>query len=78
MIKAKNSKKVKIREEFCKACGFCILFCPDKALEYSSTFNKQGYHPVKWKGGCSFCGKCYIVCPDFAIEIGDDNETLEG
>ncbi len=65
-------KKVKIKESFCKECGFCVYVCPDKALKYSDDFNSAGYHPVKWSGGCSFCGKCYIICPDFAIEIGED------
>lgn len=68
----KVSKKINIKEEFCKECGFCILYCPDNALEFHSDYNSKGFHPVKWKGDCSFCGRCYIVCPDFAIEIHNE------
>jgi 2-oxoglutarate ferredoxin oxidoreductase subunit delta len=77
MVKTQAEKKLRIKEEFCKGCGFCINFCPDDALQFKNSFNSRGYHPVKWKGECSFCGRCYIVCPDYAIEI-EDEETLEG
>ncbi len=69
-----RKKYVKITEEYCKACGYCIKVCPDKALELDEKFNSSGYHPVKWKGNCRMCGLCYTVCPDFAVEI-DDKET---
>ena len=67
-----NKKRVIIKEELCKECGLCILFCPDKALFFHRDFNAKGYHPVKWKGECSFCGRCYIMCPDLAIEVTED------
>lgn len=70
----KKQKKVKIREERCKECGFCVMFCPDNALKSSKKFNLKGFHPVKWKGECSLCGKCYIVCPDNAIEITEKDD----
>ena len=66
-IEKKNNIKIKV--DFCKACGYCVSFCPDNALEFSSDFNSKGYRPVKWKGNCRFCGICYIVCPDYVIEI---------
>lgn len=69
MDKTKTKKIVKINFEFCKACGFCSYFCPDKALEFDEGFNSQSVHPVKWKGECCLCGQCYLVCPDGAIEI---------
>jgi 2-oxoglutarate ferredoxin oxidoreductase subunit delta len=62
-------KRLKINEEFCKGCGLCILFCPNKSLQFKKGFNSKGFHPVILKGKCNFCAKCYIVCPDCAIEI---------
>lgn len=67
-----DNKKLILKEEYCKECGLCIKFCPDKALKYSADFNSKGFHPVNWNGSCSFCGMCYIVCPDFVIEIEED------
>jgi len=42
---------VSIVVERCKACGFCVEFCPSKVLALSDAFNS--------KGG--------MYCPDFAI-----------
>jgi 2-oxoglutarate ferredoxin oxidoreductase subunit delta len=60
---------VTIVVERCKACGFCVEFCPTKVLALSSAFNAKGYHspqavaPEK----CSGCDLCGMYCPDFAI-----------
>ncbi len=60
---------VQIVVERCKACGFCVEFCPTHALALSSAFNAKGYHtpymvhPEK----CSGCDLCGMYCPDFAI-----------
>lgn len=60
---------VQIVVERCKACGFCVEFCPTKVLALSSAFNAKGYHapymvhPEK----CSGCDLCGMYCPDFAI-----------
>ncbi len=70
-------KKVIINKTYCKECGYCRKFCPDKALRYSKAFNDRGYHPVKWKGDCSFCGICYTVCPEAAIQVKENEEALE-
>lgn len=60
---------VKILVERCKACGFCVEFCPTKVLELSSAFNSKGYHPphVIAAEKCSGCDLCGMYCPDFAI-----------
>ncbi len=61
--------KVEIVVERCKACGFCVEFCPTHVLALSSAFNSKGYHtpymvhPEK----CSGCDLCGMYCPDFAI-----------
>lgn len=60
---------VQIVAERCKACGFCVEFCPTHVLALSSAFNAKGYHtpymvhPEK----CSGCDLCGMYCPDFAI-----------
>jgi 2-oxoglutarate ferredoxin oxidoreductase subunit delta len=60
---------VTILVERCKACGFCVEFCPTNVLALSSAFNAKGYHaphavaPEK----CSGCDLCGMYCPDFAI-----------
>lgn len=60
---------VSIVVERCKACGFCVEFCPTKVLELSSAFNAKGYHPpvVVNAEKCSGCDLCGMYCPDFAI-----------
>ena len=60
---------VQIVVERCKACGFCVEFCPTKVLELSSAFNSKGYHPPHaiHPEKCSGCDLCGMYCPDFAI-----------
>jgi 2-oxoglutarate ferredoxin oxidoreductase subunit delta len=60
---------VSIVVERCKACGFCVEFCPTKVLELSSAFNAKGYHPPVAinPDKCSGCDLCGMYCPDFAI-----------
>ena len=63
--------KIRIIEQRCKGCKFCIEFCPRKVLEQSTTFNEKGYHPpvVARQDDCIACGFCELVCPDFAIFV---------
>ena len=60
---------VQIVVERCKACGFCVEFCPTDVLALSSAFNAKGYHPPYMVSpeGCSGCDLCGMYCPDFAI-----------
>ena len=61
--------RVSIVVERCKACGFCVEFCPTHVLALSSAFNSKGYHPphVVHPENCSGCDLCGMYCPDFAI-----------
>jgi 2-oxoglutarate ferredoxin oxidoreductase subunit delta len=61
--------RVSIAVERCKACGFCVEFCPTHVLALSSAFNSKGYHPphVVHPEKCSGCDLCGMYCPDFAI-----------
>ena len=58
----------------CKGCGFCIEFCPVKALEVSDKTTPKGYYPPVMKGGCVLCGRCEKMCPDFAIYVKKEEE----
>lgn len=59
-----------INKEACKACGYCIHFCPKEALSFSDEMNAQSYTPVQVDiEKCIFCGTCYTVCPDTVFEI---------
>jgi 2-oxoglutarate ferredoxin oxidoreductase subunit delta len=60
---------VQIVTERCKACGFCVEFCPTHVLALSSAFNAKGYHTpfMVHPDKCSGCDLCGMYCPDFAI-----------
>ncbi len=62
---------VRIIEDRCKGCGYCIEFCPRQVLEFSTKFNIKGYHPPVVRpdkpDGCLNCHYCELLCPEFAI-----------
>ena len=62
--------KVEIRSESCKSCGYCVKFCPKKALMIGDRVNGKGYEYVIPAGdGCIACKMCATICPDAAIEV---------
>jgi 2-oxoglutarate ferredoxin oxidoreductase subunit delta len=71
---------VKIDVERCKACGFCVEFCPSHVLALSSAFNSKGYHPPHAVNAekCSGCDLCGMYCPDFAIYGYKDGKPETG
>lgn len=71
---------VRIDNEKCKECGYCINFCPKKVVLGKNTdINKKGYYPatVISMKDCIACGTCAKVCPEAAIEVFKDYEGQE-
>ncbi len=70
---AKKAKKfrgvVVVNRESCKGCGFCVEFCPLKALALENEYNAKGYHPpfLAKPDLCNGCDMCGLFCPDFSI-----------
>lgn len=63
--------EIKVVAKRCKACGYCIRFCPKKVLELGTKVNAKGYEyaePVRQSAciGCAICGR---ICPEGAIEV---------
>ncbi len=71
--------KLKIREEYCKACSLCVEVCPNSVLGLSKDINSRGYHPVELlnEDGCISCGFCYIVCPDMVFDVYKQEKSEE-
>ncbi|MBN2561909.1 MAG: 4Fe-4S binding protein [Phycisphaerae bacterium] len=69
MPRKKIRGRVTIIRDRCKGCGYCVEFCPMKALKMSREFNDKGYHfpEVADSQACTGCDLCGMFCPDFAI-----------
>jgi len=61
--------RIEIREDFCKACGICVAFCPTNVLKL-----KQGHVCVANLLACTKCMMCELRCPDFAIAVFDPDK----
>ena len=68
--------QISLIAERCKGCGFCIEFCPRKALGKSTQINSHGYHIVCLNDSdkCTGCDICGMVCPEFAISVVSTGE----
>jgi 2-oxoglutarate ferredoxin oxidoreductase subunit delta len=62
---------VVIRENICKGCDLCVVFCPEDVLEMSERTNYKGYSVPELvdEPGCTGCKICGQVCPEIAIDI---------
>lgn len=64
--------KIKLNEERCKGCGYCVSVCKQNALSQNGKMNKKGYIVAEAdEEKCVQCGMCYRMCPDSAIELFD-------
>jgi len=62
--------RVHVYDNWCKGCGLCIAFCPQKVFEA----NGEGRPIVANPEACTACMWCTVHCPDFAIVV----ERLDG
>ena len=63
---------ITVNEDWCKACGICIQFCPTKVLISS----EKGQPVAKNINDCIHCNLCELRCPDFAINVLKKAENL--
>lgn len=72
--------ELRIDKEKCKACGLCILYCPQKCLKLSASLNNKGYHYVEPAPGtsCGGCAICHVVCPDVCIRVTGNKWQVTG
>ena len=72
--KKRPPSEIVVYQDWCKACGICIEFCPTRVLERG----KGGYPIVAHPEKCISCDLCELLCPDFAITLtrpaGGDKE----
>lgn len=63
--------KIEVNPNFCKACEYCVHFCPKGVLALGKVANNMGYHaavPVAIEK-CIGCKQCAVVCPEGAISV---------
>lgn len=73
MARTKRKIHIEINKAWCKRCGICIAFCPDKVLE-----DDDGLPRIIDIALCSGCLTCELLCPDFAIEVHVEKEAASG
>lgn len=62
--------KITIEPEKCKACYYCVNYCPKHIIHPGSKLNRAGYKYIEIdEEQCVGCGTCYTICPDNVIEI---------
>jgi len=52
---------VRIDQQLCNGCGWCVRICPHKAIELGN--GTAEYIAQE----CFLCGHCYAVCPENAV-----------
>jgi len=69
--KAVKPGQILINKERCKGCGYCVEYCPTKALIMSEEISPKGYNmaAVVNDSLCRSCSLCEILCPEFAIKL---------
>jgi len=58
-------KEMIINRQWCKGCGICIHFCPEKVLGLDEEEKAIVLRPEN----CTCCKLCEFRCPDLAIEV---------
>ena len=62
---------IEIRENSCRGCGFCEMFCKKGCIEMSKRVSNLGLLLPDFinPDDCSACGMCAWMCPHTAIEV---------
>ena len=63
--KSKKSFTVSFYHDWCKQCGLCMAFCPQKIIKA----DKLGKPEILDEKRCTGCRFCEMHCPDFAITV---------
>lgn len=67
---AKKNYKVTVDSKWCKKCGICIEFCPQKVFDSDNGLP----NPVRQEV-CTGCRLCELRCPDYAVKVeGEEND----
>ncbi|MBD3194012.1 MAG: 4Fe-4S dicluster domain-containing protein [Candidatus Lokiarchaeota archaeon] len=68
---------IKIKEEYCKGCEYCIEVCPQEIFQKSKRYNEKGYNVPELNNSksCTGCKKCELICPEMAITISKEEEN---
>jgi 2-oxoglutarate ferredoxin oxidoreductase subunit delta len=66
--------KIDIFRAWCKACGICVAFCPQRVLSK----DELGYPYVEKAQECKGCRWCELRCPDFAITVLEEKGETVG
>jgi 2-oxoglutarate ferredoxin oxidoreductase subunit delta len=63
--------EIKIKEDLCLGCGYCVEFCPQKCIAISSQTNPSGVLLPKFVAPekCTGCGICGRMCPQYVIDV---------
>lgn len=62
--------RVEIIADLCKACGYCVKFCPKNVLDYGQKVNSFGYaYVTSVNEDCIACCSCARMCPAGAINV---------
>lgn len=69
--------KIIIKEEGCKGCGYCVMFCPRELIVIDTDrINNLGYNPAVFRPNnektCTGCALCGEICPEVLIEVYRD------
>ncbi len=59
---------VNVYKGWCKKCGICIAFCPQKVLAAGA----DGFPAPGNLEACTGCRWCELRCPDFAIVVSTE------
>jgi len=64
---------IQVNAPLCKGCGFCVKFCPERAIAIGSQRNAKGdVLPALTPERCvavAGCIVCASMCPEGAIAI---------